>query len=185
LIDGIVAEYAERKKIIVFSHSFEEDIIAASRNMAKRYKSPMSHIEIVETIALDVFDNLKKYHGLKAKDRLLLQIAANLHSCGKFINMRNSADCGYNIIMSNEIIGLSHVEREIVANVVRYNIQEFRYNQIYLEAGPSKDSSLAEPDNLTLKIAKLAVILRLANCIDRSHKGKLRGCRIRVKENHR
>ena len=76
------------------------------------------------------------------------------------------------------------MEREIVANVVRYNIQEFRYNQIYLEAGPSKDSSLAEPDNLTLKIAKLAVILRLANCIDRSHKGKLRGCRIRVKENH-
>lgn len=184
LIDGIVAEYAENKKILAFGHSFEGDIIAAARNMAKRYKSPMAHIEVVESIVLEVFDNLKKFHGLKARERLLLQIAANLHSCGKFISMRNSPDCGYNIIMSNEIIGLSHLERAIVANVVRYNIKEFRYNQIYLEEGASKDSSLAAPDHLTLIIAKLTAILRLANCIDRSHKGKLQGCRIRVKENH-
>lgn len=183
MIDGIAAEYAERKKILKFTHNFENDIIAASRNMAKRYKSPMSHIQVVETIALDIYDNLKKYHGLKAKERLLLQIAANLHSCGKFISMRNAADCAYNIIMSTEIIGLSHLEREIVANVVRYNVQEFGYNQIYLEARPSKESSLANPDHLTLVIAKLTAILRLANCIDRSHKGKLRDCRIRVKDN--
>lgn len=182
LIDGIVAEYAESKKILVFAHRFEDDIIAAARNMAKRYKSPMSHIEVVEAIALEVFDNLKKYHGLKGRERLLLRIAANLHACGKFISMRNSADCGYNIIMSNEIIGLSHLEREIVANVVRFNIQEFRYNQIYLEAGPSKDSLLADANNLTLTIAKLTAILRLANGIDRSHKSKLHGCRIRVRD---
>ena len=35
--------------------------------------------------------------------------------------------CSYNIIMSTEIIGLSHMEREIVANVVQYNHLPFEY----------------------------------------------------------
>ena len=34
--------------------------------------------------------------------------------------MVNLGECSYSIIMSTEIIGLSHIEREIVANVVRF-----------------------------------------------------------------
>ena len=30
------------------------------------------------------------------------------------------AECAYNIIMTTEIIGLSHAERRIIANVVKY-----------------------------------------------------------------
>ena len=37
-------------------------------------------------------------------------------------------ECAYNIIMSTEIISISHLEREIIANVVRYNIRDFDYN---------------------------------------------------------
>ena len=84
--------------------------------------------------ALKVFDSLKKYHGLGARERLLLQIAANLHSCGKFVTMRGSEECGYNMIMATEIIGLSHVEREIVANIVKYHQQKFRYNEVEVSA---------------------------------------------------
>ncbi len=38
MTDGMAAEYAEDKKLIRFHHSFENDIIVTSRNMAKRYK---------------------------------------------------------------------------------------------------------------------------------------------------
>ncbi len=79
MTDGMAAEYAEDKKLIRFNHSFENDIIVTSRNMAKRYKCYMPHIQNVEEAALKVFDSLKKYHGLGARERLLLQIAANLH----------------------------------------------------------------------------------------------------------
>ena len=54
--------------------------------------------------------------------------------------MRDATECAYNIIMGTEIIGLSHVEREIVANVVKYHIQKFRYNEVELQARPSRDS---------------------------------------------
>ena len=114
--------------------------------------------------------------------RLLLQIAANLHSCGKFVTMRGSEECGYNMIMATEIIGLSHVEREIVANVVKYHQQKFRYNEVEVSAKPSKDSRLISTENLSIVIARLTAILRLANSMDRGHTGKLKDCRLNVKD---
>ena len=183
MTDGIAAEYAEDKKLLKFNHNFANDIIVTSRNMAKRYKCHMHHIQMVETAALQVFDCLKKYHGMKARERLLLQISADLHSCGKFVTMRDAAECAYNIIMATEIIGLSHVEREIVANVVKYHAQSFRYNEVEVAEKVSPGSRLVNPDNLVLMIAKLTAILRLANAMDRSHANKLAGCRLSVKEN--
>lgn len=181
MTDGIAADYAEAKKLLKFNHSFTNDIIVTSRNMAKRYKCHMPHVQVVEETSLKLFDSLKKYHGLKERERLLLQIAANLHSCGNFVTMRDATDCAYNLIMATEIIGLSHVEREVVANVVRYHVQPFRYNQVQVMAKPSIFTRLVNPDNLTLTIAKLIAILRLANSMDRSHKGKLAGCRLAVR----
>ncbi len=181
IVDGIAAEYGEEKRLLKFNHNFSNDIIATSRNMAKRYKCHMPHVQMVEQAALQIFDALKKYHGMKNRERLLLQIAADLHSCGKFVTMRNATECAYNIIMSTEIIGLSHVEREIVANVVKYHIQTFRYNEVELQNHPSRDSRLANPENLPLVIAKLTAILRLANSMDRSHAAKLADSRLSVK----
>lgn len=183
MTDAIAAEYAEDKKLLKFNHNFANDIIVTSRNMAKRYKCHMHHIQMVETAALQVFDCLKKYHGMKERERLLLQIAADLHSCGKFVTMRDATDCAYNIIMATEIIGLSHMEREIVANVVRYHAKEFHYSAMAVPEKPSRDSRLENPENLTLVVAKLTAILRLANSMDRSHADKLAGCRLNVREN--
>ena len=53
--------------------------------------------------------------------RLLLQVAAILHDCGKYISFANGPSCSYDIIMASEIIGLTHKEREIIANTVLYN----------------------------------------------------------------
>lgn len=182
ITDGMAAEFAEDEKLIRFNHSFENDIIVTSRNMAKRYKCYMPHVQNVEAAALKIFDSLKKYHGLGQRERLLLQIAANLHSCGKFVTMRDSVECGYNMIMATEIIGLSHVEREIVANVVKYHQQKFRYNEVEVSEKPSKDSRLATTEDLSIVIAKLTAILRLANSMDRGHTGKLKDCRMSVKD---
>ena len=167
LLDGMAAEYGEETRLVKFKHDFSGDIIASARVMAKRYKSHIPHIQALEEYALGIFDAMKKYHGMGKRERLLLQIAVNLHSCGKFVSVRDASICSYNIIMSTEIIGLSHRERELVANVVRFNRQEFSYE----ESG--EDSMLA---------AKLVAILRLANSMDRSHKQKLAGAKIAVKE---
>ena len=86
------------------------------------------------------------------------------------------------MIMATEIIGLSHVEREIVANIVKYHQQKFRYNEVEVSAKPSKDSRLVSTEDLSIVIAKLTAILRLANSMDRGHTGKLKDCRLNVKD---
>ncbi len=182
LTDGVAAEYADTNKIIKLNHDFSLDIVHASKNIAKRYKCQMSHGSTVEGIALKLFDSLKKYHGLKEQERLLLQIAANLHSCGKYITMRDTAECGYNIIMATEIIGLSHTEREILANIIKFNTKEFRYEDVIIKSKPSKHTRLAEPNNLIMMIAKLTALLRLADALDRGHHGDFKSVRFSVKE---
>ncbi len=127
LCDGMAYEYAEKKKYIKASHDFEKDIVACAQNISRRYIGSKSRGETLQTIALNVFDSTKKIHGLGKRERLLLQISTILHDCGKYISMVNLGECSYNIIMSTEIIGLSHIERSIIANVVKFNHVNFEY----------------------------------------------------------
>lgn len=101
--------------------------------------------------------------GLSKRERLILELAAMLHDCGKYISIHNAAECSYNIIMATEIIGLSHREREMLAQVVKYN------------------TTPMEPET-DLTVIKLTAILRVANALDRSHKQKMQDCRFELKD---
>ena len=174
LCDGIAYEYAEKNKIMTAAHDFEKDIIACAQNISKRYRGSKKRSETLEKIALSIFDSMKELHGLGRRERLLLQISTILHDCGKYISMVNLGECSYSIIMSTEIIGLSHQEREIVANVVKYNHLEFDYDKTMGSSSMDRESYL--------KISKLTAILRVANGLDRSHKQKFKEVRISLKE---
>ena len=176
LCDGIAYEYAEKNKIVASSHDFEQDIIACAQNISKRYRGSSKRSATLEQIALRVFDHTRKVHGLGKRERLLLQLSTILHDCGKYISMVNLGECSYSIIMATEIIGLSHKEREIVANVVKFNHLEFDY---YEEM--ARYSTLDKEAYLV--VAKLTAILRLANGLDRSHKQKFKDVRTMLKDN--
>lgn len=175
LCDGIAYEYAEKIKMFRGEHDFEQDIIACAMNISKRYMGSRKRSETLERIATTIFDSMKKVHGLGKRERLYLRIAAILHDCGKYISLVNIGETSYNIIMATEMIGLSHMEREIVASVVRFNHSKFRY---YRQSGMSNLDR-----NSYLTVAKLTAILRLANSLDRSHKQKLKGLKAQLHEN--
>ena len=175
LCDGIAYEYAEQHKIFKVEHDFERDILSSAENISKRYMGSKKRGETLERIALTIFDSMKRIHGLGKRERLLLQLAARLHDCGKYISMVNLGECSFNIIMSTEIIGLSHKEREIVANVVKYNHLPFVY---YYNA----DGRSLLDEDAYLVVAKLTALLRVANGLDRSHKQKFKDVKTVVKD---
>lgn len=177
LCDGIAYEYAEKNKLLTREHDFEKDIIACATNISKRYLGSKKRAETLEKITLTIFDSMKKVHGLGKRERLYLQIAALLHDCGKYISMVNIGETSFNIIMATEIIGLSHMEREIVASVVRFNHSKFEYFGIMQSNGNELDQ------DSYLVVAKLTAILRIANSLDRSHKQKLKGVKAMLREN--
>lgn len=176
LLDGLAFDFGEKKKFIKSVHNFENDILVASRNIAKRYSSGKNHIQGTTDLALAIFDSMKKIHGMGQRERLLLQIAVQLHDCGKYVSLRDVAECSYQIIMATEIIGLSTEERQIIASAVRYNTTEFVYYNEKNDDGSGLDR------NRYVLVAKLTAILRLANAMDRSHYQKVEGLRAVLKD---
>lgn len=172
LCDGIAYEYAEKIKMFRGEHDFEKDITACAVNISKRYMGSRKRSETLDNIATEIFESMKKVHGLGKRDFLYLRLAAILHDCGKYISMVNIGETSYDIIMATEIIGLSHAEREIVANIVRFNHSRFIY---YEGQGVDREAYL--------KIAKLTAILRLSSGLDRSHKQKMKGIKAVLRDN--
>lgn len=170
--DGIACGYAEKHNIYKLTHNFNEDILSAAKSLAGRYRSYSPHIEALCEMSTLIFDTMKKVHGLGRRERLLLQVSAILHDCGKYISFANAADCSYDLIMASEIIGLTHHEREIVANTVYYNTHPL----------PSYHEMADAPDyDSYLIIAKLSAILRVSNAMDRSHKQKFKNVKAAVR----
>lgn len=172
ICDGVIADLADQKKLIHLEHDFSSDIIMAAVNISKRYMGSKSHGLLMQNNATKIFDSMKQYHGMGKRERLLLQISAVLHDCGKYISMSAPGNCAYDIIMSTEIIGLSHTEREMVANIVRYNTVAFPpYDRF--------DGKMSETQYMT--VMKLTAILRIVNAMDRSHKQKFKNIKTSVK----
>ena len=167
LCDGIAYEYAERKQFKIAERNFEQDIIACAGTISKRYQGSHKRSEAIERIALAIFDGMRAAHGMGERERLLLRLAAILHDCGKFINMTNVGECSHAIILNTEIIGLSHLERSMVADIVKYNHTAFDY----VDDAPG-----------ALTVAKLTVILRIANALDKSQKQKITDMQARLLE---
>lgn len=171
--DGIAYQYAKENKLIKQVHDFDEDILSAATHLSKRYRSYSPHIDALCSMSTQIFDAIKKVHGLGARDRLLLQVAAILHDCGKFVSLANGPECAYDIIMASEVIGLSHLEREIVARTVLYNTNPL---EPYANVADKMDIQSY------MTAAKLAAILRVSNALDRSHKQKFTKIRVSLKE---
>lgn len=175
LCDGMAYEYAEKIKMFKEEHDFDKDIVACALNIGKRYQCSKKRAENLEKIAITIYDSMKKVHGLGKRERLYLRIAAILQDCGKYVSLMSIGENSYNILMATEIIGLSHVERQIVASIVRFTHSDFQY---YGQTGIS-----GLDRNSYLIVAKLTAVLRLANSLENSYKQKVKDLKARLQEN--
>ena len=175
LCDGMAYEYAQKNKLLVDSHNFEQDILACAWDINRRYQGNERKSREREQMALKLFDHMNKAHGLSKRDRLLLRLAAILDECGQYISLTSVGESSYNIVMATEMIGLSHLEREIVANVVKYARMPFEYyDTLGCRTTLDKESYL--------KIAKLTALLRLVNALDISREQKFDNVKVAWKD---
>lgn len=142
-------------------YDFSQQILGSALAIAQRYRVEPHHMKLVEKFALHLFDQLKSLHHLKARDRLLLQIAAILHDSGGFIDTHQHYLHSDYVLRQSEILGLSTEEIQIIAAVSRYHSARTPVSELahFRQLGASK----------RLAIAKLAAILRLADSLDDAH----------------
>ncbi|MCR4892072.1 MAG: exopolyphosphatase [Lachnospiraceae bacterium] len=174
LSDGIAYDYAERNHFIKSTHDFEQDIISSVETLSNRFQGGKRVAEELVQCSLAIFDSMKKLHGMEKRERLLLELSARIRDCGRYISMSFPAECGYSIIMGTEIIGLSHLERKMVATIVKNSYIRENDNEI----GWRQD--LDEKSYLT--VTKLTAILRLATGMARSPRKKYNGVKAQLKD---
>lgn len=171
--DGIAIDYAQKNRLVRTEHNFDEDILSAAKALAERFFGYTRHSETVMELSATLFDAMKNVHGLTRRERLLLKAAAILKDCGNYISQVNYGECSYQIIMASEIIGMTHLEREIVASTVRYSLSALAP---YEEIMDKMDQAAY------LVVAKLAAILKLAYALDRSHNRKFKSAKAKLQE---
>lgn len=171
--DGMLVEQAMEPGF--YQKMIREQIISASKNLAKHYKADKRHYEYVKKTSTLIYDELWKNLGLQAQHRQLLEVAAILHDIGAFISERGHHKHGMYMIANSEIFGLKELEKAIVEQVVRYHRKS--------KPTSSHASYMALPRRNRIVVSKLAAILRVADALDRAHNQRISIEKIEIKKN--
>lgn len=172
LKEGILEELSDKHFHVWDEEREARNVLDASARIGARYHFDEAHGRLVEALATRLFDDLAPLHGLGARDRLLLRVAALLHDVGDYVRYDGHHKHSYYLILHSDIMGLSPEDRGIVANVARYH-----------RKGPpdlahANFRELGKDDRA--RVRALAALLRLADALDREHLGKVRGVRAEV-----
>lgn len=171
--DGLLYEYLHRytKDPIVLSvitHHID--------NLILYYRLEENHLRRVSNLAVTLFDQIYKLHGLNGFERRLLLIASLLHEIGSVIDVEGRDKHTLYMLLNAPVHGLTHRERVIAAYVAASHDDLYLANiDQYVTNGPL----LAEDIDL---IKKLAILLQIAHALDRSQTGTVTRIKAEVLE---
>ncbi len=134
-------------------------------NISAFYESDYNNSKHVTELALILFRQLRVLHKLPRSYVKVLRTAASLHDSGQRIKFYDHEKNSFHIILNSEVLGITHREIILAAFVsASQNINDFsltdwiRYKDILLE------------EDLDA-VKKLSIIVRLAEALDKTHRG--------------
>ena len=138
--------------------------------ISEKFRVDVDHAENVSEMAVRLFDELQPDHGLSARHRLLLRVAALLHEIGGFVSSRAHHKHSYYLIVNSEIFGLNRDEIVAVAHIARYHRRS--------GPKPTHTEYLSLAREMRVVVNKLAAILRVADALAGSHVEQLQDFRL-------
>jgi len=148
-----------------------EAVLRRAHALARRCRHQRNHALHVTRLALGILDPLAGSLRLGGRERLLLECAGILHDIGWAHGQKGHHKESMRMILAAPDLGLSGRERAVVANVARYHRRAL--------PAPRHDEyrRLAAADRKLVRM--LGGILRLADGLDRRHRGCVQGVTCR------
>lgn len=175
LAEALAFESLYSDELSKIDKEFNKNTLMSAERIAEQYGSSEAHYSLVSKFCMEIFDKMKKIHGLGKKDKLLLQTAAIVHDCGKYVNMQDHHIHSYHLIKGSEIAGLSKDEIDIVANIALYHSRNV--------PNMEDDNYKGLKESKKVLVSKLAAVLRLADAMDRSKMQKFTDISVRIEGN--
>ncbi|MDP2658796.1 MAG: Ppx/GppA phosphatase family protein [Candidatus Deferrimicrobium sp.] len=174
LKDGVIQEILEQGKGAEHLLDLREQVGVSCRELMARYKLDQKHAEKVADLVLSLFDQTEQLHGLGKQERIYLEAAALLHDIGYFISMQKHHKHSHYIIANSGIVGLSPLERLVVAGIARYHRKATPgANHPELEALPKRERDV---------VRALSSMLRIADALDKEHAGAIRSIDCKLQD---
>jgi len=121
LRDGMLAQMLGEVDLRASVHKkIEDERWEGVLEVSRRYGIEERKAEPVRQHVVELFDALKRVHGLPEEYRLWLQSAAMMADVGKFMNHQGHYRHTQYIIANSEIFGFSPEQRGIVSAIARY-----------------------------------------------------------------
>lgn len=162
LREGLVIDYVEKNRDRL--QLLEEHRSPRERSvfeLARRSSYDRAHSLHVMRLARELFDQLRSVHGLKPRDRELLEYAAVLHDVGQSISFERHHKHSYYLIRNADLRGFDPDEIEVMALVARY----------HRKGTPcTRHGAFRQLDSDRRRaVCGLSALLRVADALDRSH----------------
>ncbi len=148
-------------------------MIDTIRGVGEAYGFEAGHAVQVMRLALRLFDDLQPLHGMGNTERIWLRAAAMLHDVGKSQDPKNHHKAAQEIIIGSPKLPFTDEQRVIIGLVARYH----RGSQPQGDHKYYRDLD-AETQ---LYVRKLASLLRLADGLDKGHRGLVEGLRCDIR----
>jgi len=174
LREGIIMNYIQQRSG-EFDFGHLTDVRYSSvRHLGERTNYDRDHSDQVLKLANKIFDFVKLKFEFSDDEREYLEAAAILHDIGYYISHTDHHKHSYYLIRNADMLGFNDKEIEIIANIARY----------HRKSHPKiKHENFSKLDELSKELVKkLAGILRIADALDRSHKGIVNDLDIGIKD---
>lgn len=170
---GSPAERTREKKVECPLFRAEAgSVLEAVLALARSCHYEQGHTHQVTRLALEIFDGLKRLHGLGAQERRWLHYGALLHDIGWIEGQRGHHKTALRLILADTGVPLEPRERRIIGLMARYHrkaVPQPRHPYF-------RDLSPADQH----RVRVLAGILRVADGLDRSHADVIGSVKCRV-----
>jgi exopolyphosphatase/guanosine-5'-triphosphate,3'-diphosphate pyrophosphatase len=171
LREGMLIDYLEAHPRSVARADAYPDVRRRSViSLAEKCGYDEAHARQVARLALEIFDGTQRVHGLGARERSLLEFAALLHDVGRHISYPGRHKHTFYLIRNGDLRGFHPLDIEVLALVGRYHRQGTprKRNLVF--------AALPRGDRRAVRI--LAGLLRLADALDRSHRGVVKALSV-------
>ena len=172
LREGVLLDYIRQHRRDIARIDRYPDVRRRSViELAERCAWEADHSRQVAALALTMFDATKRIHGFGDREREWLEYAGLLHDIGNHISFGKHHRHSYYLIKHGDLRGFEPEEIAIIALLTRY----------HRRATPRKEhegvSELSKAQRRIVTI--LSAFLRLAETLDRSRHGVIRGLEVR------
>ncbi len=169
LRDGVLIELLRRHNRL----PNDRLLLTAATDFGRRCHYDEHHARHVAKLALRLFDELQSHHKLPAQARLYLEVAAILHDVGNLVSYHRHHRHSYYLISNVDFPGISERERELIARIARFH----RRSPPDPQHPALTDLSRSEVH----LVRKLAILLRMADSLDRSHQQPVKDLRVSIR----